>query len=106
MESSNRQGSGNLSAFITGALLGAGLALLFAPQAGVQARKLLREYSARAKDGLDKTVDHGVQVLEHGQELVEKGKDSFREIGRQVGELAEAGRKAFNETKEEFSSRS
>ena len=41
MESSNRQESGNLSVFFTGALFGAGIALLLAPQAGAQMRRLL-----------------------------------------------------------------
>lgn len=108
MESSNRRESGNLSLFITGAVLGAGIALLFAPKAGAQMRVLLRDYAARAKDELSDTVDHGLEGLngavEGGQEFVEKGKDSLRETGRQAKEFAEAGRKAFNETKEEFSS--
>lgn len=108
MDSSNRQESGNLSFFITGAVVGAGIALLFAPKAGAQMRELLRDYAARAKDELNNTVDHGIEVLdgavERGQEFVEKGKDSLRETGRQAKEFAEVGRKAFNETKEEFSS--
>jgi hypothetical protein len=53
-------------------------------------------------------LDHGTEMLdsavEHGHEFVEKGKDSLRETGRQAKEFAEAGRKAFKETKDEFSS--
>ena len=71
-------------------------------------RALLRDYAARAKDELNDTVDHGIEVLdgavERGQEFVEKGKNSLRETGRQAKEFAETGRKTFNETKEEFSS--
>ena len=108
MESSKRQESGNLSVFIAGAVLGAGVALFFAPQTGVQLRRLLREYTAGAKEELDKTMDHGIEVMDHAiersKEIVEKGKDSWRETSRQAKELAEAGRKAFNETKEELSS--
>jgi gas vesicle protein len=108
MESLNRHESGGLSTFMTGALVGAGLALLFAPQAGAQLRGFLRDYAARAKDELDEAIDHGTEALdsavEHGQEFVEKGKDSLRETGRQAKEFAEAGRKAFNETKDELAS--
>ena len=108
MESSNRHGSGGLSTFITGALVGAGLALLFAPQAGAQLRGFLRDYAARAKDELDEAIDHGTEVLdsavEHSQEFVEKGRDSLRETGRQTKEFAEAGRTAFNEAKDELAS--
>ena len=108
MESSNRQESGNLAVFITGAVLGAGIALLFAPQAGAQMRGLLRDYAAGAKDEFDKTLEHGTEVLdgavERGQDFVEKGKDSLRETGRQAKEFAAAGKNAFNETKGELSS--
>ncbi|NWF73971.1 MAG: YtxH domain-containing protein [Nitrospirae bacterium] len=101
MESSNRQESGSLATFIIGALVGAGLALLFAPQAGAQVRGFLRDSAARVKDELDEAIDHGTEVLdsavEHGQEFVEKGKKSLRETGRQAKEFGEAGRKAVNE---------
>ena len=108
MGSSDRHESGSLSSFITGALAGAGIALLFAPQSGAQMRGLLRDYAARAKDELDEVVDHGADVLdnavERGQEFVEKGKESLRETGRQAKEFAEAGSKAINESKDELAS--
>lgn len=108
MQTSNRYESGNLSVFITGALIGAGVALLFAPQSGEQMRGLLRDYAARAKDELDDVVDQGAKALdstmERGHEFVEKGKDSLREAGRQAKEFAEVGRQAVNETKDELAS--
>lgn len=108
MGSQDRYESGNLSAFITGALVGAGIALLCAPQSGAQMRGLLRDYAARAKDELDEAVDHGAEVLdsavERGHEFVEKGKESLRETGRQAKGFAEAGIKAVNETKDELGS--
>jgi gas vesicle protein len=108
MEPSNSYESGNLSVFITGALIGAGIALLFAPQSGAQMRGLLRDYAARAKDELDEVVDQGAEVLDstidRGHEFMEKGKDSLREAGRQAKGFAEAGKQAFNETKDEMTS--
>lgn len=108
MESPDRYESGNLSTFITGALVGAGIALLFAPQAGEQLRGLLRDYATRAKDELDEAVDRGAEVLdntvERGHEFVEKGKEALHETGRQAKGFAEAGRKAVNETKDELTS--
>jgi gas vesicle protein len=96
MESSDRHESGNLSIFIAGALLGAGVALLFAPQSGTQMRGLLRDYAARAKDELDEAVDRGADLWDsakdRGQEFVEKGKESLREAGRQAKGVAEAGK--------------
>ena len=38
------------SAFVAGAFIGAGLALLFAPQTGTELRGMLRNDAARAKD--------------------------------------------------------
>jgi gas vesicle protein len=108
MGSSDRHESGNLSAFITGALVGAGIALLFAPQSGAQMRGLLRDYAARAKDELDAACDRGTETLdsamERGQEFVEKGKESLRETSRQAKGFAEAERNAVNDIKDELAS--
>ena len=108
MGSSDRSETGNLSGFFVGALVGAGIALLFAPQAGAQLRGFLRDYATRAQDEFDEAVDHGTEVLDsaiaHGQEFIEKGKESLRETGRQANEFAKAGRKAFNDTKDELAS--
>ena len=108
MESSDKHESGNVPAFIVGALVGAGSALLFAPQSGAQMRALLRDYTARAKDELDEAVDRGAETWDsakdRGQEFVEKGKESLREAGRQAKGFAEAGEKAINDTKDELAS--
>lgn len=108
MGTSDRAESGNLSGFFVGALVGAGIALLLAPQSGAQLRRLLREGAARAKDELDGAVIHGVEVMdsavERGHEFVEEGKKSLRETGRQAKEFAEAGRTAFNDAKDKLAS--
>ena len=108
MQSSDRQESGNMSTFIIGALVGAGVALLFAPQAGSQMRALLRDYTTRAKEELDEAVDSGADAWEsakdRGQEFVEKGKESLHEAGRQAKGLAEEGEKAVNDAKNEMAS--
>lgn len=108
MQPSNRYESGNLSVFITGAIVGAAAALLFAPQSGSQMRGLLRDYASRAKDELDHVVDQGAEALdstvERGHEFVEKGKESLREAGRQAKGFAEAGKQAVNEAKDELTS--
>ena len=42
--------SSNWSAFVAGAFIGAGIALLLAPQSGSELRSSLRDYASRAKD--------------------------------------------------------
>jgi gas vesicle protein len=93
MESLDRHGSGNLSAFITGAVVGAGVALLFAPQSGSRLLGLLRDYATRAKDELDDAV-------EHGREYVEKEKGSVRQASHQARGFTEAGN-TIHDTKDE-----
>ncbi|HSQ52580.1 MAG TPA: YtxH domain-containing protein [Nitrospiraceae bacterium] len=111
MESSGRYESGNPSAFvtfITGALVGAGVALLFAPQSGSRTRRLLRDHAARANDEFDEAIDRGGefwdQAVERGQEFVEKGKESLRETARQARGFAAAGRPTDNDAKDELAS--
>ena len=95
MGSSDRSESGNLAGFFVGALVGAGIAMLFAPQACAQLRGFLRDAAGTAKDGLKEAIDHGTEVLDsavaHGQEFVEKGKESLRETGRQAEEFGVGG---------------
>jgi hypothetical protein len=77
MGSSDKHELGNVPAFLVGALVGAGVALLFVPQAGSQLRGLLRDCAARAKDELDDAVDRGADAMEsardRGEEFLEKG---------------------------------
>ena len=93
MRFSDTQEPCNLSSFLTGALVGAGVALLFAPQAGREIRGLLRDYVARAKDEFGEARARGAEAWdkasERTQEIVEQGKKSVREAGRQAKGLAE-----------------
>ena len=51
--------SSNWSAFMAGALIGAGVALLLAPQSGTELRSSLRDYASKAKDELDEATEQG-----------------------------------------------
>ena len=109
MASADTHESGTLSAFLAGALIGAGVGLLFAPQSGSQVRGLIRDYAARAKDELDKAITHGADMWDNakdqGEELIEKGKESLREAGSQVKSFTEAGKKSATETRDDLASR-
>ena len=108
MEHLSRSEAGSSSRFLLGALVGAGVALLFAPQSGAEIRRLIRDYAARAKEELAEDVDRGAEALnsavERGHEFVEKGKESVHETGTKVKAYAEAGRKAAQDVKDELTS--
>jgi gas vesicle protein len=78
-----------LTAFVAGALIGAGVALLFAPQQGTELRGRLRDYANRAKDDL---MDMGQEAMdtavERGKQYYRKGEDTVRDMGRSAKEFA------------------
>jgi gas vesicle protein len=108
MGSAERQEAGNLWAFVMGAMVGAGVALLLTPESGSAVRGLLRDFATRAKDELDDAVDHSMdawnRARDRGEEILERGKESLDEAGHQVKEFAEEGRRKVNEAKDELSS--
>ena len=87
------QDSSNWSAFLAGAFIGAGVALLVAPQSGSELRTSLRDYASRAKDELDEATEQGRAAwdtaVERGQEYVEGGKQAFRNAGRAAREFVD-----------------
>ena len=87
------------SAFMAGALIGAGIALLFAPQQGSELRGMLRNYANRAKDDL---LEKGQEALdtavERGKEYYDKGEKAVREVGRSAKGFAKQARDAGRES--------
>ena len=86
--------SSNWSAFMAGAFIGAGIALLLAPQSGTELRSTLRDYASKAKDELDEATEQGRAAWDHavdrGQVYVVGGKQSRRTAGRAARELVVA----------------
>ncbi len=92
------------SAFMAGALIGAGVALLFAPQPGSELRGLLRNYANRAKDDL---IDRGQEAwdtaVERGRDCYDKGEEAVRDAGRSARGFAKRGQEAVEEAVNEAS---
>jgi gas vesicle protein len=85
-------------AFMAGALIGAGLALLFAPQPGSELRGLLRNYANRAKDELvDKGQEAWDTAVERGKEYYNKGEEAVRDAGRSAKEFAKQAQDSVRE---------
>ena len=86
MESENGQGAASLGWFILGAALGAGAAMLLAPERGAHTRRKIAKHAGRGGKNLFNT---GQEVFEKGRELFERG----REIAQEASDLFERGRK-------------
>jgi gas vesicle protein len=76
-----------LLAFLVGAVSGAALALMFAPAAGEETRKFLKD---KAREGRDRAAD----AVEKGREVVKEG----REV---LSEAFERGREAYERARRE-----
>ena len=81
-----RDYSSNVIWFMSGAALGAAVALLLAPEKGERTRRNLIKQAER---GRKTVVESGRDVYERGRELYERG----REIAEDAAELFERGRK-------------
>ncbi len=85
--------------FLSGALLGAGLALLLTPQPGDETRRMIRGYAKKAEDDLyglaNDARGNAESVVEHGKDLLEEGK-------KILGSAYESGREAVRRKKERF----
>jgi len=93
----NSSASTILLALLGGAVIGAGLALLYAPQSGRRTRQKLRDLAEEAEDQVRDLADRagaGLQDAGHqGADWLKKGQDFVDEKARQVGAVAEAIKK-------------
>ncbi|MGC4097860.1 MAG: YtxH domain-containing protein [Nitrospira sp.] len=86
------------SAFLAGALIGAGVALVLAPQRGAELRGMLSDYATRAKDDLmDKAEETWDTAVERGRDYYDQGEEVVRDAGRSARELAKQGRETVND---------
>jgi gas vesicle protein len=92
------------SAFMAGALIGAGIALLFAPQTGSELRSMLRSYASRAKDeAMERGRTAWDTAVERGKEYYEKGQEAVQEAGRSAREFVQSGKETMREAGREAS---
>ncbi|MCH8037849.1 MAG: YtxH domain-containing protein [Proteobacteria bacterium] len=85
--------------FLSGALLGAGLAFLLTPQPGDETRRMIRGYAKKAEDDI-----YGIAKDARGnvENVVEQGKDLFEEGKKLLGSAYESGKEAVRRKKEQF----
>lgn len=93
-------GSGSLLlSFLLGGVVGAGMALLLAPQAGEETRRKIKEL---ADDIKDKTNEYINDAREKVTSAAEEGRGYYDEKKSLVKAAIEAGKDAYEREKEKF----
>lgn len=83
-----------VSWLICGAILGAAVALLLAPESGARMRRKLAKHAERGRKTI---MESGQEIFERGRQLFERG----REIAEDASEMFERGRRIAEKTIEE-----
>lgn len=87
MQEQWEENSNKLAWFLTGAVLGATIALLYAPKSGRDTRHYISKKTQEGKDALSDTgkdiADAGRDMFDRGRKLVEDAADLF-ERGRKL----------------------
>jgi gas vesicle protein len=93
------RGSGQIGSFVLGALVGAGLALLFAPKTGAETQEDLKAQARRLKSAAEVRVREAQKQLEERLEVAREGVQARVEG---VKDAMDAGRKAASEAREDI----
>jgi gas vesicle protein len=92
-------GSDYMASFLVGGLIGAGLALLFAPQSGRQLRGLIGD---RVREGAERGREFGERITQKSRELIDDAKQGLQWQRERVAAAVEAGRDAYREEKSQI----
>src|SRR5258707_12586530 len=79
-------GSNNLAWFLTGAIIGATAAMLYAPKSGKDTRKFISDKTQQGREAVTSTTN---DIAEAGKEMFERG----RKLVEDAADLFERGRK-------------
>jgi len=86
MEDTQDDGASRLAWFLTGAIIGVTVAILYAPKSGKDTRQFISEKTQQGKDALAHT---GTDIVEAGRDMFDRG----RKLVEDAAELFERGRK-------------
>jgi gas vesicle protein len=88
-----------LLSFLLGGVVGAGLALLLAPQSGVETRRKIKEL---ADDIKEKTNEYIIETKEKVSSAVGEGKGYYEEKKSLIKSAIDAGKEAYEKEKEKY----
>ncbi len=75
------ESTSTLAWFLAGAVIGAAVAVLYAPQSGKDTRQLIADTAQKSKDAVSESsqnvVDAGRDMFERGRKIVEDAADLF-----------------------------
>ena len=98
-EESGHSAGSLIFAFFIGGLVGAGIALLLAPEPGAQTIRKIKEL---ADDAKEKATGYAEKAKGQVTSTVEKGKEIFEEKKSLVTAAVEAGKEAYQKEKEKL----
>jgi len=87
--------SGRAICFLAGVAVGAGVALLFAPQSGEKTRKLIVN---KAGEGKDFAASKAREIRSMADDLVDQGKDLVNKQKERLADVMASGKQAARET--------
>jgi gas vesicle protein len=92
--------SAAIFAFLAGALIGAGVAMLLAPRSGADTRQLLTDYADKAKGQMDTAIESGKEYLQagidRGKEYLDSAQSKFKETKETGDNMARQAEKTYN----------
>jgi gas vesicle protein len=94
-------GSAVALAFILGGVIGAGAAMLFAPESGRRTRERLRDFAA---DMRDKTIDLSEDLRDKAEDAMERGREVYEEKKSILSAAVQAGKEAVQRERDRLSS--
>jgi gas vesicle protein len=102
--------SSGIGPMLLGLALGAGIALLFAPQSGADTRRLIRRKAENAKDAVGDLVDEVATTVTDSigkardtvGEKIDSARDAVELKKRQISRAVRAGRDAAHEAREDL----
>jgi len=89
-----------LSGFLMGGLIGAGVALLMAPQSGEETRKLIRDKGIEFRDQATETIEEAAaEARARADELTKLAKERTAELRGRADDLRARGEAAIEAAK-------